>query len=252
MERVTGVGRRPARRPLRVHGARPQSGGRAAARAQRLVRRRVHAGRSCVARRSVPRGHRPDRRVDQHGRPAGGGGRLSRDLRQAHQRALRRKGAGDLAVRPAGVLLQPADQDARRSQDAAGALVHAVDVEADRSARRDAGVDPVPGSLSVAAARRRELRRDLADLGEHRPLAGSHLASAAALGVRLDPGASGQRRLVGEAQSAAAGGDDAGIAPDGEGSLGAGAHRQRGRDQLQHRQGALRAEAAHQIHHDAC
>ena len=103
------------------------------------------------------------------------------------------------------------------------------------------------------------LQRGVANCGVTSPtsantgtLAGSHVASAAAVGVRLDPGASGQRRVVGEARPAAAGGDDARAAPDGEGPLGAGAHRQRGRDQLQHRQGALRAEAARQIHHDAC
>ena len=195
-------GRQSARRPLGVHGARAQSRGCAAAGAQRHLRHRLHPGRPRVARRSVPRGHRPDRRLHQHGRPAGGGGRLSRDLRQAHHRTLRRKGAGDLAVRPAGVLLQPADQDARRSQDAARALVHAVDVEADRGARRHPGVDPVPGSLSVAAARRRELRRDLADLGQYRQVAGGHLAPAAALGVGLDPGAPGQRGVVREAHAA--------------------------------------------------
>ncbi len=69
---------------------------------------------------------------------------LSRGVRQADRRALRRQGAGDLAVRPAGVLLQSADQDARRSENPACALVHAFDVEADRSAGCNAGVDPVP------------------------------------------------------------------------------------------------------------
>jgi hypothetical protein len=71
------------------------------------------------------RGHRPDRRVDQPGRTAQGRRRLPPGVRRAPAEALQRQGDDAVAVRAAGLLLQQADQDARRRQGPEGAQLHA-------------------------------------------------------------------------------------------------------------------------------
>ena len=101
-----------------------------------------------------------------------------------------------VAVRAAGLLLQQADQVPRRHQGAEGAQLHAVDGGAHPAPGRDAGDDAVLRGLPVAPARRRRLRRHLADLRQHRQVARGDDPLPAAVGVGLGAGPLHEQRLL--------------------------------------------------------
>ncbi len=92
---------------------------------------------------------------------------------------------------------------------------------------------------TVAAARRRRLRRDLADVRQHRQVAGGHHALPAALGVGLGPGPLHEPQLLEEVLARAAAEDHGRLQADGGPDVGPRRARQRRRGQLQRRQGAV-------------